>query len=285
MDVTSYLGHIPQIESWIEQGKLDAMVLGLGPSAWLLRYCNRKLYQDIRLIGVHDACRILPVDDLVVMDSPAGHLHPDYERHKAIVNGRPKRLFVMDWQWKEWVKFLHPSMLPVAVKKKWWVWPSDVQRVTHEGDTKPALQGKKLRLVDEHPHTAFVSPAGATTLAWELGYRRIGIIGVDMRRNHHGTHQFVPHVDEFFMRIAGDAKRLGGAIVNLSPLTDLPRFGKWTPSASSSAPTHSNGTTGQNSCSSTASASTLAAASTSTGCELETSSSRSASTETLAPGS
>lgn len=227
MDVSRYLGHIPQIEKWIEESRLDAIVAGLGPSFWLLRYCNRKLFADIRLFGVHDACRVMPVDDLIVMDSPTLRLHPDYDRHKAIVDGRPKRLWIMDWHYDEWLPYIHPAMRTVATKKRWLVWPSDQMRPTRKGETKPALHKKKLSLFDEHPHTAFISPTGATTLAWELGCRRIGVIGVDMMPGQHNTAVFSERVDAFFHLIAKQAKQAGGMIRSLSPLTSLKVFSKW----------------------------------------------------------
>ena len=153
MNVSSYLHHVPQIESWIRESKLDAIVCGMGPTAWLLRWVSMDALHGIRLFGVHDGCSILPMDDLVLMDGPDKALHPTTHRYTAIVQSRPKRIWTFAGVHDMWMKHLEPAMHPVTKAVPWYVW--------HFG--RPG--GGKLKIDADPPHTVLISPTGATTLA------------------------------------------------------------------------------------------------------------------------
>ena len=255
MNVSNYLSFVPTIESWIAGSNLDAIVCGMGPSAWLLRYCNRKLFAHCRMFGVHDGCSIMPMDDLVLMDAPVAMLHPVTHRHSSIIDARPKRLWIMDWHYKEWMKLLSPAVQPVATSVPWLVWGHhDVQ--IRPGESKPRLAGRKLRLGDDPPHTALISPTGTTTLAWNLGCRRIGVIGVDLQPDQHHMFQQHKRIDKFFCIVAGQAHEQGGLIRNLSPITTCKAFAEWKPSISGSDQIFGNETLELSASSNTASAST-----------------------------
>lgn len=225
MNVGPYLHLIPQLEQEIEDHRLDSLICGMGPTAWLLRYMSRKVTQNLRLWGCHDGCRIMPMDDLVIMDSPINMLHPDTQRHMHIIESRPKRLWIYKNNYPPW-----QPLLPKAL--------ADVTKVVDMGVWRPETTTPKARFkLETNPvHTLAISPTGMTTLAWSQGCRRIGVIGADMMAGHHHTNKWVPIVDAFFTRCAEQAHEKGGVIVNLSPISALKEFRAWTPSVSSSAP-------------------------------------------------
>jgi len=251
VNVGNYLQYVPEIEKKIVDNKLDSIVFGMGPTAWLLPYIQRSLLSGLRLWGAHDACRIMPADDLVIMDSPTNSLHPDTTRHRHIIDARPKRVWIYLPAHATWKALLHPSMHSVTEAVDWAVW-------------KPECLPPDPRFKLEAPehgriHTLAVSPTGTTTLAWREGCRRIGVIGVDMVKGHHHTYQWSAAVARFFAKCAQHAHERGGAVVNLSPITSLKEFAEWTPSESLLEPTSGNEPPEQNSSSSTASDSTASA--------------------------
>ena len=250
MNVTNYLHHIPEIEKRIVDHKLDSIVVGMGPTAWLLPYIQRKILNKCRLWGVHDGCRIMPMDDLVIMDSPQNALHADTTRHQHIINARPKRIWIYGPAYDIWRPLLSESMQSVTERVEWAVWNPDA--------LPPEPRFKLERPPEGEMHTIAISPTGTTTLAWREGCRRIGVIGVDMMKGHHHTYGWSGAVGRFFRICAEHAYERGGWIQNLSPITSLQEFEQWTPSESSSAPTATSGSTEQNSSSNTASASTAA---------------------------
>lgn len=243
MNVSPYLQHVPDIEKSIVDNKLDSLVCGMGPTAWLLPYIDRKLLNDLRLWGAHDACRIMPMDDLVVMDTPTNALHPDTTRHKHIVQARPKRVWIYHKAYQAWKKLLSESMDKVTESVVWAVWQPNSLPPDPRFKLVPP-EGKDL-------HTIAVSPTGTTTLAWREGCRRIGVIGVDMVKGHHHTYQWSAGVSRFFAKCAEHAHGLGGCVTNLSPITSLQEFAEWTPSESSSEPTDGSATPEPSSSSST----------------------------------
>src|SRR5262245_17681925 len=125
MNINRYAHLIPKIEDWIAQAKLDSLVLGLGPTAWLVRYMKRSLISPLRLFGAHDICRILNVNDLVLLDSPQanhGVLNPDGERYAVIVGSRPDRLWIHSPVQPHWDEHIHPSMRSVLRPIEFKVW-------------------------------------------------------------------------------------------------------------------------------------------------------------------
>ena len=247
MNVSAYLEHVPTIEKWIEESKLDSIVCGMGPTAWLLRWVDRRVLNNVRLFGVHDGCDIMPMDDLVLMDAPEKALHPITKRFEAIVQSRPKRLWIFDAWMKPWLQHLDKSMQSVATSVPWFVW--------HFGP-KPGQKPGKLRLDADPPHTVLISPTGAVTLAWREGCRRIGVIGVDLDPKQHHQAQNAPHIDKFFCILANQAHAQGGLIRNLSPITTCKNFREWKPFMSGSAPIGISETPEPSASSNTASAST-----------------------------
>lgn len=235
MDIRDHLRLVPEIEKSIVDNKLDSIVLGLGPTAWLVNWMDRKITSKLRLWGAHDVHRIIAVDDLVLFDCPNGsnRLRPGTDALKHTVESRPKRLWLYKGNAKAWRPHLHHCMESVTTIQEFFVWQN--QKVK-EGETPP----KKFQLEWDRPHTGFVSPVGCTTLAWQEGCRRIGILGVEMGIDHN-THRYRHHVDSFFCAMATQAHEKGGTVVNLSPLTQLKNFKAWAPpSTSLSAPIAGN---------------------------------------------
>jgi hypothetical protein len=277
VNIDGYMQHVPRIEEWLAEHRLDALVCGLGPTAHLLPWVDQKLLAGIRTWGCHDAFRVMPMDDLVIMDNPSMNLNPDTSRYKHIVEARPKRLWIYDRNAPNWKGHLAKSMASVT---------QTVSYAVCRPDQVPANLDKLKFQIDADPmHTTSISPTGMTSLAWREGCRRIGVIGVDMMKGFHDTYRWWPVVDTFFRKVATQAHDLGGCIVNLSPITSLKGFREWKPPTSGSAPTAGNTQPAPNECSNTASASTPPVPSSSTGCAPETPTGPSASTAETEPGS
>tara|TARA_R110000782_G_scaffold50647_5_gene109679 strand:- start:2388 stop:3161 length:774 start_codon:yes stop_codon:yes gene_type:complete len=223
VDIRNHLRHVPEIEKSIVDNKLDSLVLGLGPTAWLINWMDRKITRKLRLWGAHDIHRIIAVDDLVLMDSPehSNRLRASTEALKYVVESRPKRLWLYKGNAAAWRTHLHHCMESVTKKQDFFVWQAP--RIK-EGEVKP----KCFKLEWDRPHTGFVSPVGCTTLAWQEGCRRIGVLGVEMD-NDHNTRDYRLHVDGFFTAMATQAHELGGCVTNLSPITTLKNFKAWQP--------------------------------------------------------
>jgi len=232
MDVTNLLPHVPSIEQQIRDNQLDAIVYGLGPSAWLLPWIDSQLLQQVELWSAHDAQRILPADHLLLVDSPSHtrRLLVGTEAYNAVVKSRPKKLWVNSWWQKEWDRHLHFSVKSIVEPVHFWVWTHPHKN--REKDNPP----KQWAMGGGDPHCGFISPLASATLAWREGRRRIGVLGVDMGPEHN-THNMVKHVDHAFMGLATSAHAQGGCCINLSPVTYLKHFPKWTPSESLSEPT------------------------------------------------
>lgn len=212
-----YAGLIPGIEAAIREHKLDTLVLGLGPTAWLLPWMDQGLVRPLRTYGVHDACRIYPVDDLVLMDDGSMGMNPAGSRIQHVIDARPRKVWVYAGNFAFWQQHLHPAVHPLCEAVNWKVHaPQELPRPEEIG-------GVDFRLHDERPHTSLVSPLGAVTLAWKNYGHRIGVLGVDMLPEHHHTGRGITpmYVDHFFTRIAQEAHAAGGCIVNLSPISSL----------------------------------------------------------------
>lgn len=231
MNIHNHLRHVPTIEKAIVDNKLDTLVLGLGPTAWLVPWIDRKIMRGLRLWGAHDIERIIAVHDLVLFDSPvrSPRIIPGTEAFNITVNSRPDRLWLYEGNAKLWQPHLHFCMESVTSVEPFFVWQN---QKLNPGEEHP----NKFLLEWNRPHTGYVSPVGCTTLAWREGCRRIGVLGVEMDCDHN-THGYRKMVDSFFVSIADQAHEKGGCVVNLSPITTLHKFKSWNPSTSSSEPT------------------------------------------------
>ena len=248
-----YFQHIPAVEDLIRALRPDAIVCGMGPTAWLLPWLDQALLRDVRFFGAHDGCMLRPggMDDLVLLDGPWNELHPGTIRFQRIIESRPKRIWIYEKRLADWTKHLHDCTKNIRQPQKWVVWQPD--RVPRDA---------KFKLEADPPHTTSISPTGTTTLAWKLGCRRIGVIGVEMIRGTHRVAKFGPLVDRFMLTMAQQAHERGGAIWNLSPITALGGWKLWTEErmkescGSSSEPTSGSSEPEPSACSSEASAAT-----------------------------
>jgi hypothetical protein len=151
------------------------------------------------------------------------------EAYETVLRSRPKKIWVNSWWSEEWDRHLHFSVKSIVEPVHFWVW-------THTHKNREQEPPKQWCMGWEDPHCAFISPLASSTLAWKQGRRRIGVIGVDMGPEH-GTHGMLKHVDHAFTMLAQSAHEQGGCCINLSPVTYLKHFSRWTPSESLSAPT------------------------------------------------
>jgi hypothetical protein len=258
--IDAYVHLIPSIEQQLRNLRLDCIVFGMGPTGWLLPWIDQTLLSGIRLWTCHDGSRILPADDVLLMDPPVRGLHPDTKRYDSVVACRPKRLWCINTAYSPppnrpgksaqpyWEQHLAASVKGITTVVQFKVW-----------DPQCPPKHMKPVLGNTPPDTVATSVAGATTLAWNQGMRRIGVIGADMMKGHHHLYTYYPTIDAFMRSIAEQATAMGGCIANLSPVTSLRRFKEWTDSASSSVPTNGSETPVPSECSNIASASTLPA--------------------------
>ncbi len=223
MELGNYFRYVEGIEREIVDKKLDCLVMGLGPTAWLVPWLDRKILSGCRIWGAHDINRIYPVDDLVIMDSPhqSPRLKFGTEALKYCLDARPKRLWLYKGNAKTWRTLLHKPMESVT---------EQVDYLVHQNPkfAKDEERPTKFMLEWHRPMTGLVSPVGVTTLAWREGCRRIGILGVEMDLDH-GTHGYRKQVDAWFVELAQQAHEKGGVIANLSPVSLLSHFRNWQP--------------------------------------------------------
>lgn len=239
MRIEPYLHHIPEIEARIRALEPDAIVVALGPSAWLLPWIDQSLISGVRRFGVHDTFRLMAVDDLILMDPPVKDLHPDNQRHQVICGSRPRRIWVHEPQWvtdekclangvRMWDQCLPPCLRSIVRTVPW--------RPFHPRDQ--GIRKDMFQLAVDPPQTMAMSPIGAMTLAWREGCRRIGVIGMDCLPNHHHTHGFAPSINLFCKILARQARALGGTLAQLSPFSVINRLDNpCSPSMSGSHPT------------------------------------------------
>lgn len=200
---------IQEVESRLYEVKPDALVLGLGPSAHLLPKVDPSLLEGVRLYGVNDVFDIMPVHEVVVMDPPRGPLDPKKNRHAAIVSCDPERLWLYTKRCHdEWMQ-----ILPKRTREKVTRYDLHLLPPHREGlNRKPDL--------NHHPVTHTVSsPCGTTCIAWQAGYRKIGVIGVDLLPSKPRLANLRSPVTWFFSCISYQAWQLGGRIFTLSPET------------------------------------------------------------------
>lgn len=213
MRVDRFLKFLPGIENKIKSAKLDCIVMGLGPTAWLVPHMDQRIFEGVRFFGAHDAFRIRPVNDLVILDQPVNELNPDTERHHHITMSKPDRLWMYQPRLRDWRSFLPQHLRDMAQGVPMDVW-----------NAKVCTGHEPFKLEHDPIQTIAVSPTGCTTLAWREGCRRIGVIGADMMIGHHSSSAHHGPVDAFFTAISRQAFDRGGLILNLSPVTSLVGF-------------------------------------------------------------
>lgn len=219
MNVDDYFHHIPAIEGRIRDLQPDCIIVGLGPSAWLLPWLDQSLLQDVRWFGANDCKKLwvdspCPVQDIVVMDPPWFELDPRGERYKHIVESRPERLWIFRPRVPIW-----DAHLPDELRKRRLA--LDL-KVYHQFST---IKNKEIPKLTEFPYAHIAStPTGSTTLAWSQGMRRIGVIGVDLLPGHHKLSRHAPLCNWFFGHVSAQARELDGCIVNLSPFSSVRSF-------------------------------------------------------------
>ena len=234
MRIEPYLEHIPEIERRLRLLEPDAIIIGCGPSAHLIPWMDQALLESPRRFGVHDVFKIAPVDDLIIMDPPINLLHDGTARFKTIIESRPKRWWVYPkaWSFEErekqmgipfWSKQLPPCVKKAVRVQDWHAWlPGQLPSKKEGNRMVPDKWGFNLEA--DPPETTCMSPAGATTLAWMLGCRRIGVIGMDANMVHHPSSAHASMVNMFMRCIAKQASERGGAIWNLSPISTITKF-------------------------------------------------------------
>jgi hypothetical protein len=234
MHLDPYLEHIPEIERRIEAMKPDAVVIGLGPTGYLMPWIRQRLLRDVRTFGVNDVFRIMPVDDLVIMDPPVRALDPTTDRFKHILASRPKRWWIYGPSWNdprreaEMGKMFWHRQLPACVRdnvtpQEWRVWqPGEYPVKSGATGEEPDKYG--FRISSTPPETTVMSPLGTITLAWMLGCRRIGVVGLDAIMADHPSAQFVGVANAFCRSIAKEARELGGLVCNLSPISSVTKL-------------------------------------------------------------
>lgn len=170
-----------------------AIVCGLGPSLGALPDQDRLHSLGITTIGVNDIFAHRPVDFLFMIDQPIV-----FKRHRidTIVSSKPRYWFmgsVAATSWDhEWKQRNMPPALP--------------QQLVDTG----LLPGKRL-----------TTPSLAVGLALFLGFKRIGLIGVDII-GHPVLEKHVNNVNVIFTEVLSAAWLVKAGIVNLSPSNVVP---------------------------------------------------------------
>jgi len=226
MNVAHLLHHVPAIEEEIQRHKLDALVIGLGPSGWLVPWIRSSLLHPIELWGAHDVHKIIPVDQLLLMDSPSTtkRLLVGTAGYEEIQKSRPYRMWVYEPWWEEWKTHLAPAVLDIAEPQTFYVWGQD-GRNRKNGLERPP----QWSVGWEVPHCGGMSPMACITKAWEEGRRRIGVLGVDVGPEHPQTHNLRKQYDSIGCQLSSSAHEQGGLVVNLSPISWLKKWRAWKP--------------------------------------------------------
>lgn len=224
MDLNHFTPHIPEIERRIRNLRPDALVVGLGPSARLLPLLDPALLAGVRTFGVNDVFRFFPVADLVVVDGPwRNTMRPETDRHQHILKSTPERFWIWEkaflgyeqhGRWNNgWTAYLSPQL-----KEKVRVTPMTIlQYYEHRKVNREPEPGSAPA---DHMHG---TPTVATSIAWLEGCRRIGVLGVDITRDH-VLWAHLPGVQWFYKHFSRKAHALGGAVWNLSPISNVRKF-------------------------------------------------------------
>ncbi len=158
------------------------------------------------VIGVNDIERILTPDFLVVVNDV-----------RTFTRGR--------WE------FIRDSLSPVIFSHM--DDPGPITRKDHLVKLKIGQRSQaRLDQMQEVDHT-MNSPYMAAIIAYQLGAKKIGMVGVDFTNNHFfsetGTHKLSKHIvniDAEYMLLRTELEKRGVKVANLSPISQLQAWPK-----------------------------------------------------------
>ena len=167
------------------------IVCGLGPS---VRAVPPELPPGVKTIGVNDAFRFRPVDYLFLIDQPIAFKNPD--RIATIAESTPAYWFTgtvahASWDYEREQRGLAPISPAVDVDSG-------------------LLPGRRI-----------TTPSLATGLALFLGFRRIGIIGIDTI-GHPVLEKLIDEMNVIWSEVLSSAWLVKASIVNLSAVNAVP---------------------------------------------------------------
>lgn len=179
------------------------IVAGCGSSLNL--YAGQDL-SKYYIVGVNDIERILTPDFLVVVNDI-----------RTFTRGR--------WE------FIRDSVSPVIFSHM--DDPGPINRSSHLAKIKIGQRGQaRLDQLQEVDHT-MNSPYMAVIIAYQLGAKKIGMVGVDFTNNHFfsetGTHKLSKHIvsiDAEYMTLRKELEKKGVKVANLSPISQLEAWPK-----------------------------------------------------------
>jgi hypothetical protein len=171
----------------------SAIVCGLGPSIGALPDKEILAEKGISTFGVNDIYKYHPVDYLFLIDQPIVFT-PD--RIKTIMASGPRYWFMGSVARASWDHEYESKNVPPALP----------MQVVDTG----LLPGKRL-----------TTPSLACGLALFLGFKRIGLIGVDII-GHKVLEKHIDNVNVIFTEVLSAAWLVRAGIVNLSPMNALP---------------------------------------------------------------
>lgn len=163
-------------------------------------------FSDFFVIGVNDIERILTPDFLVVVN--------DY---RTFMRGR--------WEW------VRESLSPVIFSHL--DNPGPITRKDHL--VKISLGERNILNLDrkERVDHTMNSPYMAAIIAYQMGAKKIGIVGVDFTQNHFfektGAHKLNKHsksINEEYKKLGEELKRRGIKIANLSSISNIDSWPK-----------------------------------------------------------
>lgn len=167
------------------------IILGLGDS---LDYIFTKPLENITLIGVNDICRKITPKYLVVVDKP---FRFTTERMDIINNSKVDYAFTYKDKWVFDNKILLEGF------------SRDIEDLDYK-DTNKLVHG-------------CISPFDAVTLAYRMGFKDIGVLGVDITLKDHGVvkNGFVETINKSFKELHRALNHRGVNLYNLSDISDL----------------------------------------------------------------
>jgi hypothetical protein len=179
------------------------IVAGCGSS---LNLYSGEDFSKYYVVGVNDIERILTPDFLVVVNDV-----------RTFTRGR--------WE------FVRDSMSPVIFSHL--DDPGPINRKSHLAKIKVGQRNQaRLDQFQEVDHT-LNSPYMAAIIAYQLGAKKIGMVGVDFTNNHFfsetGTHKLSKHIvsiDNEFEMLRKELEKKGVKVANLSPFSQLESWPK-----------------------------------------------------------
>lgn len=178
---------------------MDWIVFGLGKSVKLLSRQDAMLHYNT--IGVNDIDKYHTVDHLVIPDPDTRFTE---DRLKIIAATQAQTVWLKEartFQGLEW----HPDVRHYKISCAW----TDATQTIEfklDGDTIPYH---------------YTSPFMSTVIAWKyLQAERIGILGMDLLRDHH-MHSNRNIVNKGFGELRRELLKRGTEVVNLSPIADI----------------------------------------------------------------